>query len=78
MTTRQTNDHPVLRRTEPGDHDKFAHYVLPPSAITRSMVTGTPVKAICGKVWIPSRDPAGFPICPDCVEIRDEIMGSHE
>jgi uncharacterized C2H2 Zn-finger protein len=30
---------------------------------------GTPVKALCGKVWVPSRDPEKFPICPECEAI---------
>ena len=34
-----------------------------------AMVNGTPVVALCGKVWIPSRDPQKFPVCPECKEI---------
>ena len=30
---------------------------------------GTPVVALCGKVWVPSRDPERFPVCPECKEI---------
>jgi hypothetical protein len=33
------------------------------------MVMGTPVVALCGKVWVPSRDPERFPVCPECREI---------
>lgn len=39
---------------EPGDHDRFAHYV-PKSEITKAMVTGEPCTALCGKKWVPSR-----------------------
>jgi len=28
------------------------------------------VKALCGKNWIPSRDPEKYPICPTCKEIH--------
>jgi hypothetical protein len=24
---------------------------------------------LCGKVWVPSRDPQKFPVCPECKEI---------
>jgi hypothetical protein len=48
-----------------GDHERFSHYVEK-AKIMESAVTGTPVKALCGKVWIPSRDPEKFPVCPDC------------
>jgi hypothetical protein len=53
---------------EDGDDDRFAHYVQK-DKIVESAVTGTPVKALCGKVWVPGRDPEKFPICPACKEI---------
>jgi hypothetical protein len=34
-------------------------------------VTGTPVIALCGKVWVPGRDPGKFPVCPDCKRIYE-------
>ncbi|NCW35550.1 MAG: DUF3039 domain-containing protein, partial [Actinobacteria bacterium] len=41
---------------EPGDHERFAHYVRK-EKIVESAVSGKPVTALCGKRWIPSRDP---------------------
>jgi hypothetical protein len=58
--------------TDDGDHEKFAHYVEK-AKIMESAVTGTPVKALCGKVWIPNRDPSRFPICPDCQRIHSGL-----
>jgi Protein of unknown function (DUF3039) len=55
-----------------GDHDRFAHYV-DKSKIVDSMVSGTPVTAICGKVWVPSRDPKRYPLCPICKEIYERL-----
>jgi hypothetical protein len=54
--------------TDEGDHEKFAHYVRK-EKIVESAVTGTPVIALCGKVWVPNRDPGRFPVCPECKEI---------
>lgn len=51
-----------------GDHERFAHYV-PKDAIVESAITGKPVRALCGKLWVPTRDPERFPICPMCKEI---------
>lgn len=51
-----------------GDHERFAHYV-DKAKIVESAVTGIPVKALCGKVWVPGRDPSRYPICPDCERI---------
>lgn len=53
---------------EPGDHDRFSHYAHK-NKIMQSALTGDPVQALCGKVWIPGRDPEKFPICPKCKEI---------
>jgi hypothetical protein len=57
---------------EPGDHERFAHYVRK-EKILESAVSGTPVIALCGKVWVPGRDPNKFPVCPICKEIYDGL-----
>ena len=71
----------VLERTEtvpevaePGDHDRFAHYVEK-DKIVESAVTGMPVIALCGKVWVPNRDPGKFPVCPECKDIYESMTG---
>jgi hypothetical protein len=58
--------------TDSGDHERFAHYVRK-EKIVESAVTGTPVIALCGKVWQPSRDPGRFPVCPECKEIFESL-----
>ncbi len=55
-----------------GDHERFAHFVEK-AKIVESAVTGEPVKALCGKVWVPGRDPSRFPICPDCKKIHESL-----
>lgn len=55
-----------------GDHERFAHYVRK-EKIVESAVTGEPVVALCGKVWVPSRDPERFPVCPDCKAIYEGL-----
>ncbi len=55
-------------RTEEGDHERFAHYVKK-DKIVASAVLGEPVIALCGKVWVPNRDPSRFPVCPTCEAI---------
>ncbi len=68
----------VFQQTTPdlstgdGDHERFAHYA-DKDQIMNSLVNGTPVRAICGKVWVPSRDPKKFPVCPECKEIYESI-----
>jgi hypothetical protein len=53
---------------EDGDHERFAHYVRK-EKILESALSGDPVIALCGKVWVPGLDPQRFPVCPACKEI---------
>lgn len=59
-------------RTDDGDADRFAHYVSR-DRIAESRMTGRPVVALCGKVWVPKHDPSQYPVCPDCKRIYDEM-----
>lgn len=58
--------------TDEGDHERLSHFVEK-DKLTEAMVMGTPVVALCGKVWVPSRSPEKFPVCPDCQEIWDSL-----
>ena len=69
-----------------GDHDRMAHIVLEgyspkeggdfvslgPSVV-EGMVNRTPVRALCGKEWVPGRDPARYGLCPTCKEIAESM-----
>ena len=57
-----------------GDHERFAHYVRK-SDIVRANVEGVPVVALCGKRWVPNRDPSRYPVCPTCKEIMARLRG---
>ena len=48
---------------EPGDHERFSHYVRK-EKILESALSGEPVVALCGKVWVPGRDPEEVPGLP--------------
>jgi hypothetical protein len=66
-----TEERPDVRTSHgDGDHERFAHYV-DKDKVVESAVTGTPVVALCGKVWVPSRDPQKFPVCPDCQRLYE-------
>ena len=58
--------------TSHGDHERFAHYV-DKNEMMESHVFGTPIKALCGKIWVPSRDAKRFPVCPECKEIYESL-----
>ena len=55
-----------------GDHERFSHYVKK-DKIVESAVMGSAVVALCGKVWVPTRDPQKFPVCPSCKEIFESL-----
>jgi hypothetical protein len=68
-----------------GDHERFTHIVLEgytpkkgdfvpiDNSVVDAMVNATPVRALCGKVWVPGRDPAKYPVCPTCKEIAESL-----
>lgn len=66
-----------VQNFEPGDHERFSHYVRK-EKIVESAVLGTPVVALCGKVWVPNRDPQKFPVCPECQAIYAELPKGEE
>ena len=63
--------------SEPGDHERFAHYVRK-EKIMESALSGEPVVALCGKVWVPGRDPEKFPVCPTCKEIYQGLRAPQD
>ena len=62
---------------ESDDSNHFAHYA-DKSKITEGHVLGTPVIAICGRIFVPSRDPEKFPVCPICKKIMEALFLSPE
>lgn len=57
-----------LRPTDGGDHELFAHYVRK-EALEKAIFDGIPTRALCGKMWLPTKDPSRFGVCPTCHEI---------
>lgn len=74
-------EHVEATQLDDGDRERFTHIVLEGFKLDRDefvstghsvvdgMVNATPVKALCGKTWVPGRDPAKYPVCPTCREI---------
>lgn len=62
------------RKDDTGDNDRYAHYVSR-ERLEQARLTGRPVIALCGKVWIPRRNPENYPVCPECKRVYAQ-MGS--
>ena len=39
--------------------------------ILEARIYGTPIEALCGHVWVPSRDPKQLPLCQKCKDVYD-------
>ena len=50
-------------KTEPGE-DAAAK-------VLEARIYGTPLEALCGHVWVPSRDPKQLPLCDKCKDIYE-------
>lgn len=62
-----------VRPADSDDSNQFAHYA-DKAKVTEGYIMGTPVIALCGKVFIPSRDPEKLRVCPVCKEIVDALF----
>lgn len=65
----------LLERPQVSDTDSnvFAH-IADSAKIVESYVTGNPVEALCGKVFVPTRNPEGLPVCLECRELADALF----
>jgi hypothetical protein len=60
-----------------------AHIVTEPgesaaAKVLEARINGTPLEALCGHVWVPSRDPKQLPLCQACKEIYDLYKGFND
>lgn len=39
--------------------------------VLEARINGTPIEALCGHVWVPSKDPRNKPLCQACKEVYD-------
>jgi hypothetical protein len=50
-------------KTEPGESAA--------AKVLEARIYGTPLTALCGHVWVPSRDPTQLPLCQRCKQIYE-------
>ena len=89
LTVSQQIEGEVTVRATPtlddGDHERFTHIVLEgftpkdgefvalENSVVSGMINSTPVKALCGKICVPGRDPQKYPLCGTCKEIATSM-----
>jgi hypothetical protein len=50
-------------KTEPGESAAVK--------VLEARITGTPIQALCGHVWVPARDPRQLPLCEKCKSVYE-------
>lgn len=61
-----------LDGTDTSDPDKMAHYVKK-DKIADASIFGTGLEALCGHVFVPTKDHQKYPVCPRCKEIYEQL-----
>ena len=72
MTAIETIEQPVTSHGGTDNTPEVAH-LCRKEDVARAYVTGEAIEALCGHIWVPSRDPEQYPVCPRCVEERDRL-----
>jgi hypothetical protein len=77
----QTTPRPVIteEREEQLEHGEpvVAHIVKTKpgedaaAKVLEARIYGTPLEALCGHRWVPSRDPSRHPVCSRCKEVYE-------
>lgn len=62
---------PEAEQEEP----KEAHIVSKEDQM-RGYIEGSPITALCGRVWVPSRDYTNLPVCERCKETLAQIQSA--
>lgn len=68
---------PDLDEVPETDEPKQAHIVKvakgesAAAKVLEARIYGTPLEALCGHVWVPSRDPKQLPLCETCKGIYE-------
>ena len=69
-----TETRPADVDSDVGEDDGYAHYARK-EEITRAVIEGGTITAICGFRFSPVRDPQRFPVCPRCKELAALLWG---
>ena len=82
-----TVEDPVVDIEETAFESHLTHIVNPPNnlhlwnpsmtaqdLVDVARVRGIPIKALCGKVFVPNKNPDSYPACEECIKIAGELM----
>jgi len=68
-TTQPDLDAPPAVELTEGDEQPDAAHIVTQQDLIESQITGKAIRALCGKLWVPKRNPDDYPMCQACVEV---------
>jgi len=71
MSTTETDVRPKPGPPD-GDHERLAHIIRKDDQM-RGYVLGEEVEALCGRRFVPTRDPERYPVCPECRAVLERL-----
>lgn len=74
MTTTQT-PRSQLDTVDVDDHDELTH-IIHKKDYYKGYVLGEEVEALCGKKWVPFRDPELFEVCEVCQKTHERMVNA--
>ena len=75
MTAPSTIERPKVGDPALESGEPVVAHIVKKDKIPDAYIEGTPLTALCGKVWVPAHDPKGKPLCQACKEIADAVWG---
>lgn len=76
MTGLQILERPTVD-ADTGNAEPPVAHIADAAKVTEAYVTGMPIEALCGKVFVPSRNPDGLEVCFECKEIAEVFYLSY-
>lgn len=66
----------ILERTDteidPTTGEPRVSHIVAKDGLTEAYIKGVPVEALCGHVFVPTRNAKKYPLCSKCKEVRDK------
>ena len=62
-------DAPPSMDLDDGADPADAAHIVSQEDLIHSQITGEPIRALCGKLWVPKRNPDDYPLCQACADL---------
>ncbi|MBV6507866.1 MAG: hypothetical protein JJLCMIEE_00924 [Acidimicrobiales bacterium] len=72
MAETEVVQQPSTSDVDEEEGDRLAH-IGRAEDVTRAYVTGEVITALCGKRFVPTRDPSRYPVCEPCKQLLDRL-----